>query len=557
MSSDLRSEVHNATTAKSVQALYTDLKILPADEIETWRKIEFAISSGKIKQTDIAQKLGARNRLLLDKLFLRSAVERETILLMAEGVDPEQIRLYADFLYCSSPNLDSQLIKTCVAEARTRSGINTVKTVETDRAEEVTYFSKQSLINMLTTIEFGARAKEAIKDVKSAIDLAADYLDARPSLEAHFSICGEPTEDVLANITSKSLQELGLDSPAWQRMQTLRQYNAIQGFFKNGDETVLFIGKTKPNAIEFDGVAWNVLSPEEANLKFKTYCSGKIAAASTDKMRLYCTYPISEGRVVEFPNSKAIILSTKEEASLRAGIALPEDHPLTKSLDGIENNVLFSSPYMEKESTALVDADSFAFALQRAYPKAKLLRDPLSEKTSAQTGKVVNFSVTNPSDILVVVPDPKLNVPQAKTIGNIAADLKSAGVNVTVFAGTEKYSGPSGKAVFVITGHSSEELAEFVRQLGEGGFLKDNYVVFNSCETEMTRQLIAEINGRFGAVGTYAFEGKILAASVQDYLLSLVKGLTGKPGQNLIEILNRAVRDQKLNGVFTICMSED
>ena len=112
---------------------------------------------------------------------------------------------------------------------------------------------------------------------------------------------------------------------------------------------------------------------------------------------------------------------------------------------------------------------------------------------------------------------------------------------MTVFTGAEHYTGDSGKAVFVITGHSSVELANLVHQLGEGGFFKGNFVVFNSCNTPLTHQLAVEINGRYGACATYAFSDKIMASDVENYMLELAHSLSSDRQRPLLDLLNQAV----------------
>jgi hypothetical protein len=68
----------------------------------------------------------------------------------------------------------------------------------------------------------------------------------------------------------------------------------------------------------------------------------------------------------------------------------------------------------------------------------------------------------------VLVADDSFRVPQNATVKNIIEDLTTLGLKPTVFAG-EKYTGSTGRTVIVITGHTSEQLAKYVRQLGEAG----------------------------------------------------------------------------------------
>jgi len=119
--------------------------------------------------------------------------------------------------------------------------------------------------------------------------------------------------------------------------------------------------------------------------------------------------------------------------------------------------------------------------------------------------------------------------------------LTQAGLEATVFTGAEQYKGGSGKAVFVITGHSSDELANLVRQLGECGYFRGNFVIFNSCNTPLTHQLAVEINGRYGALGTYGFSDKIMATDVENYMLDLADKVSAETTHSLLDILNQTV----------------
>ena len=554
LSSSLRDSVHAAVEKYQGSALVRDFQ----QHKEVERKYLHLVAQGVIPYSKIRSEICEGAQKLWAQVKDASKVEQQVALLLSLGGEPEQVRLYSDFLYCSSALKEgkSDLVIACVAQAKKRAGIEIPRSVLADQAEQATYFSQQALINMLSNVEYSALSSKKTTDPNAALELVSRFLDDLPAIEPHFGISGDPTDTVLDTISDEMIRGFGLNAPAWQRMQTLKKHPDLLGFIRDEEGVTLYVGKNKAHTIRFDGVGWKILPDAEAQKLFTDHCRSKIAQASKDKMHLFCTYPVSDGRLVHFPDGTDLKLSAQEEETLRLGTQLPPEHALSKKLNDGKNHVLFSTPLMEKDGGPLRDADSFTFALQRAYPKAKMLRDPLSAQTALLTEKVATFSVSRPTDLMVIVPDPKLGVPQGKIIANIAADLKAAKVGVSVISGSEKYSGKSGKAVFVITGHSSEELAGFVRQLGDGGFLKNNYVIFNSCETDLTRELLTEINGRYGAIGTYAFEGKIMAASVQEYLLDLVKELNGKTKLNLMELLSRMVQKQKLTGVFTVCRND-
>ncbi len=443
-------------------------------------------------------------------------------------------------------------VRECVSAAKDRSKINQIKVVPSNQAEKATYFSKQSLINCLSAVDFEVRAASVASDPLKTMDFVAEFLDARKALERHFDISVDPTDTVLGILPSDPDAAFSLGAPAWQRSKKLGEYQAIQGFLKDEDGTVLYVGRETTTGLSFAEGEWRLMEKQEGVERFKEHCTREITAHSNKDMQLFCTYATEQGRIVEFPHQATIKLTAADEQTLKEGKPLTPDHALSRALSTGENHVLFSTPYMEKQSSALSDADAFAFSLRKAYPEPKQLRDPLSPKTSELTRKVSEFGVATP-DVLVVLPEDPKAVPQGMTIQNILAELKAANIETVVFKENEHYKGKKGRAVFVITGHSSMEMEDFVRKLGEAGYLKDNYVVFNSCGTELNRGLIAEINGRFGAVGTFGFEGEISGAAVQDYLVELVESLKAKAKVNFMEILGKFTRKHNLTGIFTVC----
>jgi hypothetical protein len=130
--------------------------------------------------------------------------------------------------------------------------------------------------------------------------------------------------------------------------------------------------------------------------------------------------------------------------------------------------------------------------------------------------------------------------------------LQKAGIAPTVFAG-KKYAGTGNRTVIVITGHTSEELAKYVRELGDAGYFRDNYVVFNSCEAALTEQLRTEITTRYGAAAAFSPEGTITVNSVQQAVLDLVNRVRENKEQNLFRLLNDSFRRNNVHGIWSIC----
>jgi len=154
-----------------------------------------------------------------------------------------------------------------------------------------------------------------------------------------------------------------------------------------------------------------------------------------------------------------------------------------------------------------------------------------------------------------VIPDnpgPDAQIQYVRTITNIREDLAKANVEIKQFKVGMLYDGERGRAVFVITGHSSEQLVTFVRQVGEAGFFRDNYVVLNSCGVGPATALASEINTKYGAVGTFSFQGEIRASAVQNYMLDLLERLKGSEAHKFVPLLIESSRSKGLFGIFTI-----
>jgi hypothetical protein len=148
-------------------------------------------------------------------------------------------------------------------------------------------------------------------------------------------------------------------------------------------------------------------------------------------------------------------------------------------------HVLFSAPLQVRTSSPLTKAlDEKLFALQLSYPDTIIVRDPLTADTSARVAKLQELSARWPRKMSAIVADKSFNVRDGKLLQNIASELRSDGVDVTTFTrDAVPLIDKQGGVVIAISGHTSTELAVFVRSLGNRSFLKDNIVIFMSCES--------------------------------------------------------------------------
>lgn len=214
-----------------------------------------------------------------------------------------------------------------------------------------------------------------------------------------------------------------------------------------------------------------------------------------------------------------------------------------------------------EDSSQANAADEFAFALQSNFPSARIYRDPLSDETDKRVGKLNHFVVKTPQDLIAVIAPETFGVNQT-AIHNIEEVLREQGVQVSEFqnGSISSWDGGEGKGVIVITGHSNEEMANFIRAVGKAGYFRNNYVLFNSCETELTRKMITQINSEYGAVATFAHQGTIEASKVNLFINDLISRVLANESQQHIrsfgDFLIGSLRKYGLNGLWTLCFND-
>ena len=127
----------------------------------------------------------------------------------------------ADYLYCRIALAEdkAQDVITCVDSARSRGSIAQVVSVPNDRVEDATYFSRESLGNMLLCLDYAARAHTFRGPIRERLTLVADFLRDSSFLAGHYKFSIDPAQDVLALCGKECISQLNLKAPAWQRMR--------------------------------------------------------------------------------------------------------------------------------------------------------------------------------------------------------------------------------------------------------------------------------------------------------------------------------------------------
>jgi hypothetical protein len=273
--------------------------------------------------------------------------------------------------------------------------------------------------------------------------------------------------------------------------------------------------------------------------------------AERSEGRMDLTFGVGEG--------VRISISDGELAQLKQGKLLPPDHLLTQFLKKDPEKALVL--HIDPKDAASSETDAFLFVMQRGYPSRRIYRDPLSAETAHRADLLGDFRVGNPEEVVALVADQSFGVPHNHTIKNIVSELRERMVRVETFREGVRWDGRRGKAVLIITGHTSDQLAAFVDAVGVAGFFQENYVVFNSCESPLTKELAARISNRYGAVAIFCHEGTIAADKVQDYLIDLTERIeetasdpASREARPSFEVhLRESLRKFGLNGIWTIC----
>jgi hypothetical protein len=88
-------------------------------------------------------------------------------------------------------------VVTEVARVRRTFGLDVRPLEKWDQLESATYFSEQSLRNMITILEYQARSKTIKADEPSRAELAEHFIADRDALKPFFDFTGDPTKEIL------------------------------------------------------------------------------------------------------------------------------------------------------------------------------------------------------------------------------------------------------------------------------------------------------------------------------------------------------------------------
>lgn len=479
------------------------------------------------------------------------------------GGTPEQTRLWADMFYVRRLFEEGQFKKIKeVGESLRAAGRLSIAPHALDRVEQSTYFSEQALRNMIGAFDLIAQKHLlAPDDPVATLDVVAQYLEAQTSFKDIQEMVSD--EIVPASFLSTIKSEWILD-PDTSHLARSRFYC---GTATDDGGRTLFMRGTRDQyfAIEFSHAGGpELLSPDAAVTRMRNYSNKVMASNSTSKMQLFNVINDSDRFIVDLPDGRTVQVTKDAIASHSTGRNLDPQGLLDSFLtNGDAAKVLFSNPLMHSPGPELTATKDFLFHLQQAYPSIQLFLDPLSSGTAERAQAVKTLAARNGSDVVVIEADKSFHVADGNIIKNMTEEFRSANIPVIHYDGgtVVKWTGGEGKTVIIITGHSDQQLKAFAEELGDAGYLKGNAVIFNSCGTELTDEIIREINTKYGALATFNYRGAVRAASVSDAMSSFVTELkqafNASGSLNVADTIRRAVIRAKAIGLWIVCQGND
>jgi hypothetical protein len=226
-------------------------------------------------------------------------------------------------------------------------------------------------------------------------------------------------------------------------------------------------------------------------------------------------------------------------------------------------------------------ADAVVQQALDAHPSARLVRDPMDAETHHRIESVTQFDKGRALQVRAIIPDKQHGVVDGKLLQNIRDDLVEHGVKVdtspavavdtpkpavavdtspavvvetppTVRLQAAKTEAPAPlQAVIVISGHSSHELANFVDSIGPVA-IRDAIVIFESCGTRLTRELVRKMIRAHGAAAVFAFSGTITVDQLEPATIDLAKEFQpspDRPASGRLLRIRKILRTHRLRAV--------
>jgi hypothetical protein len=297
------------------------------------------------------------------------------------GDDLEQVRLYGDFLLLRFLVMERSIPAALdfVAKLRAKRDL-TVRPVKLTYEEKHTYYSRQSLRNMIVALELTARALDPRDRGRGVPALAAEVLDVRGALAEYKSIAGDPSEIILRRLVE--VEEQLRDASEAERPKLLDNFPGLAGRVATDEATTIYLRGRRLHAVRIEAFRASEIEPARAAADFQAHCRRALRERTRGGRRSVHAFAEGDRRAIEFAEGPAIALEPEDYRRLEKGEPLPADHPLTRALASVSREkprpelVMWADPLQERDGPARRNALGIVAAIKRAYPDVRLAQEP-------------------------------------------------------------------------------------------------------------------------------------------------------------------------------------
>lgn len=444
-----------------------------------------------------------------------------------------------------------------VAMARRDAPI-VARDVQIDEGDQATHLQTQTSDNALLLWELVARMRLANPGT-DGLAVVLDYLAIRNKIWSTMELFHQTDIDKemleIAGVTLASVDPATPES--WP--------TAVVAAWPDRRDRIVTLSGRKSTRVPVtfrlvgsgDDADVKLLSGEDAYRNYESYVRSSLAAvplAPNDPV-LRVSF-LCDGSGCEIVHeSGSITLSRTEVDSLLRGVALPADHKFSLWLNERQNNAILAvaNPFQQRITAQRQLTDAILYSLQENYPSRLIARAKPTDEATGKTARLYGLKRPAPSDIVALVPDDSFDVNDRAIVNNMEEELQKGGIRVEKAQSADwKWEHESGKTVIVITGHSDQALAEYLKYLGERNAFRGNIVVLNSCGTAATRELADIVNRDYGAQSTLVFQKRIQAHEVETFLGNLLGTAERASDEPLASWVLRSSRSAKLKGIWSI-----
>lgn len=82
---------------------------------------------------------------------------------------------------------------------------------------------------------------------------------------------------------------------------------------------------------------------------------------------------------------------------------------------------------------------------------------------------------------------------------------------------------------------------------------RDNYIIFNTCRTNLSKELASEMVTSYSAIGVHRFDRAVTPEEIERVLPQLQGRIKKNSERPFLEIWRKNLEEHQLNGVWTIC----